>query len=45
MLRCWWAAGDLVGDQIMDAALQTTRRWKDARRAFIVTRAGDAIWM
>jgi SSS family transporter len=34
-----------VGDQIMVQRLQTTRSLKDARRAFIVNAAGDAIWM
>src|ERR1700746_1842213 len=34
-----------VGDQIMVQRLQTTRSLKDARQAFIVNAAGDAIWM
>ncbi|HMJ83598.1 MAG TPA: sodium/solute symporter [Vicinamibacterales bacterium] len=34
-----------VGDQIMVQRLQTTRSLKDARRAFVVTAAGDIIWM
>lgn len=34
-----------VGDQIMVQRLQTTKSLQDARRAFIVNAAGDAIWM
>jgi len=34
-----------VGDQIMVQRLQTTKSLKDARQAFIVTAAGDIIWM
>ena len=34
-----------VGDQIMVQRLQTTKSLKDARQAFIVNAAGDAIWM
>src|SRR6201981_3858364 len=34
-----------VGDQIMVQRLQTTRSLKDARQAFIVNAAGDALWM
>src|SRR5262249_51345932 len=34
-----------VGDQIMVQRLQTTRSLPDARRAFVVNAAGDAIWM
>jgi SSS family solute:Na+ symporter len=34
-----------VGDQIMVQRLQTTRSLRDARRAFVVTAAGDIIWM
>jgi SSS family transporter len=34
-----------VGDQIMVQRLQTTRSLKDARQAFVVNAAGDAIWM
>ena len=34
-----------VGDQIMVQRLQTTKSLKDARHAFIVTAAGDIIWM
>ena len=34
-----------VGDQIMVQRLQTTRSIGDARRAFVVNAAGDAIWM
>jgi SSS family transporter len=34
-----------VGDQIMVQRLQTTRSLKDARQAFLVTAAGDIIWM
>jgi SSS family transporter len=34
-----------TSDQIMVQRLQTTRSVKDARHAFIVNAAGDAIWM
>jgi len=34
-----------VGDQIMVQRLQTTKSLKDARQAFVVTAAGDIIWM
>jgi SSS family transporter len=34
-----------TGDQIMVQRLQTTRSLKDARQAFIVNAAGDALWM
>src|SRR5215467_9234004 len=34
-----------VGDQIMVQRLQTTKSLQDARRAFVVNAAGDAIWM
>src|SRR5205085_3400571 len=34
-----------TSDQIMVQRLQTTRSLKDARQAFIVNAAGDAIWM
>jgi SSS family solute:Na+ symporter len=34
-----------TSDQIMVQRLQTTRSVKDARRAFIVNAAGDALWM
>ena len=34
-----------TGDQIMVQRLQTTRSLQDARRAFIVNAAGDALWM
>ena len=34
-----------TSDQIMVQRLQTTRSVKDARNAFIVNAAGDAIWM
>jgi SSS family transporter len=34
-----------VGDQIMVQRLQTTKSLKDAPQAFIVTAAGDIIWM
>jgi solute:Na+ symporter, SSS family len=34
-----------TSDQIMVQRLQTTRSLKDARHAFIVNAAGDAIWM
>jgi SSS family transporter len=33
-----------VGDQIMVQRLQTTKSLQDARRAFVVNAAGDAIW-
>jgi Na+/proline symporter len=34
-----------TSDQIMVQRLQTTRSLKDARQAFVVNAAGDAIWM
>jgi SSS family transporter len=34
-----------TSDQIMVQRLQTTRSLKDARQAFIVNAAGDALWM
>jgi SSS family transporter len=34
-----------TSDQIMVQRLQTTKSLKDARRAFIVNAAGDALWM
>ena len=34
-----------TSDQIMVQRLQTTRSVRDARRAFIVNAAGDALWM
>jgi len=34
-----------VADQIMVQRLQTTKSVRDARRAFIVNAAGDALWM
>src|SRR6185295_8879981 len=34
-----------TSDQIMVQRLQTTKSLKDARQAFIVNAAGDAIWM
>lgn len=34
-----------TADQIMVQRLQTTKSLKDARRAFIVNAAGDALWM
>src|SRR5439155_14323078 len=34
-----------TSDQIMVQRLQTTKSLKDARQAFIVNAAGDALWM
>jgi SSS family transporter len=38
-------AAQYTSDQVMVQRLQTTRTVRDARRAFIVNAAGDALWM